>query len=129
VNGRFALDTNVVIAFLAREQAIVERATAAEIVLIPTPVLGELYHGAYRSARPAANVARITSLIESHTVVAVDEETAQRYGFIKDALQRKGTPIPDNDIWIAALAQQHATAVVTRDTHFDTIDGLEIVRW
>jgi tRNA(fMet)-specific endonuclease VapC len=96
VNGRFALDTNLVIAFLDREQAVLEKTFAAADVLIPAPVLGELYHGAYRSRRSAANVARIDSLVESHTVVDIDADTARRYGIIKSALRRKGTPIPDN---------------------------------
>jgi tRNA(fMet)-specific endonuclease VapC len=118
-----------VIAFLDREQTVLEKTFAAADVLIPAPVLGELYHGAYRSRRSAANVARIDSLVESHTVVDVDAETARRYGIIKSALRRKGTPIPDNDIWIAALAQQYSAAVATHDAHFDAIEGLEIARW
>ena len=72
---------------------------------------------------------RIEEFAKHSEVIDVDIATATLYGIIKSSLRRKGTPIPDNDIWIAARHQQHAAAVVTRDTHFDAIDGLAIVRW
>ena len=71
-------------------------------------VLGELFYGANYSRRSAANVAkRRSTRAESHTIVDLDLETARQYGIIKSELRRKGTPIPNNDIWIAALTQQY----------------------
>ena len=67
--------------------------------------------------------------MQSHTVVALDVDTARLYGAIKNQLRRNGTPIPDNDIWIAALAQQHGAVIVTRDSHFDAVENLAVVRW
>ena len=55
--------------------------------------------------------------------------TARRYGTIKNELRRKGRPIPENDIWIAATAIEHALVLVTRDDHFRETDGLEIEAW
>jgi len=51
------------------------------------------------------------------------------YGRVKNELHRKGTPIPENDVWIAALALQHGLAVATRDRHFDAVDGLCVEAW
>ncbi|NOY42526.1 MAG: type II toxin-antitoxin system VapC family toxin, partial [Planctomycetes bacterium] len=58
-----------------------------------------------------------------------DDDTARVYGEIKTALRRKGRPIPDNDIWIAAVAIQHSLSLVSRDEHFANIERLSLVRW
>lgn len=58
-----------------------------------------------------------------------DTETAKVYGIIKNALRTKGKPIPENDIWIAAIALQHDVTLVTRDAHFGAIDGLDLQTW
>ena len=58
-----------------------------------------------------------------------DEETARHYGIIKFALLRKGRPILENDIWIAASAWQHRLTVATRDGHFDYVDDLPLEHW
>jgi tRNA(fMet)-specific endonuclease VapC len=55
-----------------------------------------------------------------------DEITAKFYRTIKDGLRQKGRPIPENDIWIAAIALQNNTTLVTRDAHFHGIDHLTI---
>src|SRR3990170_5666099 len=102
MSGRYALDTNIVIAFFDHEMSVKERLADADEVLIPAIVIGELYHGAYRSRRAEANIARVASFAESHTIVAIDTEVAQFYGQIKGLLRSKGTPIPENDAWIAA---------------------------
>lgn len=129
MNGRYVLDSNIVIALFDQEVAVLEQMAAASETIVPIPVFGELYHGAFRSRRSRANVARIDALMQSHTVVALDVDTARLYGAIKNQLRRNGTPIPDNDIWIAALAQQHGAVIVTRDSHFDAVENLAVVRW
>jgi tRNA(fMet)-specific endonuclease VapC len=62
-------------------------------------------------------------------VLYIDEETTFSYGAIKTALRKKGKPIPENDIWIAAIVLRHNLTVVTRDKHFKEIDGLVIKHW
>lgn len=93
--------------------------TADEIVLVPT-VLGELRAGFIRGGRREANEAELHEFMESPRVrtVVVDEQTADRYALIFDDLRRSGTPIPTNDLWIAASAMQHGLRVVTSDNHF-----------
>ena len=56
-------------------------------------------------------------------------ETAERYAEIRDGLKRKGRPILANDLWIAALARQHALPLLSRDQHFDSVPGLKRVGW
>lgn len=63
------------------------------------------------------------------SVLPVNTATAAHYGIIKAALRAKGHPIPENDIWIAAVALQHDLPVVSRDEHFREIDALALVRW
>jgi tRNA(fMet)-specific endonuclease VapC len=58
-----------------------------------------------------------------------DEQTARQYGRISQQLRKKGRPIPQNDMWIAALALQHGLTLVTRDAHFSHIDGLLLQDW
>ncbi|MDQ6610439.1 MAG: PIN domain-containing protein [Bacteroidota bacterium] len=59
----------------------------------------------------------------------VDRTTSQHYGTIVAALYKKGKPLPINDVWIAAVALQYELTVVSRDKHFNEIDGLKIKVW
>jgi tRNA(fMet)-specific endonuclease VapC len=129
MNGRYLLDTNIVIAIFADEAAVHQQLAGAEEVFVPSIVLGELYYGAQKSVRIASNVARVDEFAANNSVLFCDTETAQQYGEIKSELRAKGRPIPENDIWIAAIAKQHQLTLVTRDGHFDNVDGLLIEIW
>jgi tRNA(fMet)-specific endonuclease VapC len=129
VNGRFLLDTNVIIALFARDPMIHERLSNASEVFIPCIVIGELYFGSYKSLKVQENLNRIDEFALSNTVLPCDIETAKKYGDIKNRLKEKGQPIPENDIWIAAIAQQYALTVVTKDLHFESIEDLKIEMW
>jgi len=80
------------------------------------------------SARFAGDAALLPLLAESR-ILELDAETARRYAKVRDELRRQGTPIPENDVWIAALARQHELPVVTRDEHFDQVPGLGRRAW
>jgi tRNA(fMet)-specific endonuclease VapC len=127
--GRILLDTNMLIALLAEEPAVVRGVQEAEAVHVPAIALGELHYGARKSTRAAQNVERVNALAARSAVLACDAATAASYGKIKAALRAKGTPIPENDLWIAALAQQHDLTVASRDEHFDVVPGLVRVAW
>ncbi len=62
-------------------------------------------------------------------VLNCDAITAQHFGQIKDHLRLKGRLIPDNDVWIAAVAQQYGLPLATRDGHFKEVDGLVLEVW
>ena len=126
--GSTLLDTTAVIALFAGEEAVRDRIARTD-VLVPSTVLGELYYGALKSGRPANNLARIEEFAASVAVLACDRETARHYGQIKDGLRSKGRPIPENDIWIAAVALQHGLPLATRDEHFKEVDGLRVEKW
>ena len=62
-------------------------------------------------------------------ILSSDADTAKRYGLIKAELKSKGKPIPENDIWIAAIAKQYDLTIVSRDHHFKEIDDLKLDEW
>ena len=97
--------------------------------MVPAVVVGELYHGPEKSGRPADNRKRVDEFAAATVVRPCDVETAREYGRIKDPLRRKGRPLPENDIWIAATALRHGLALATRDAHFQTVDGLVTESW
>ena len=129
MSGELLLDTNVVIALLEREPAALAHFESEVEVSISVIVLGELLFGAEKSARVAENRRRAEAFADDCTVRGCDRAIARRYGAIKSDLRRKGRPIPENDLWIAATALEHGLVLVTRDEHFGAIEGLEIAAW
>lgn len=98
-------------------------------VFVASIALGELYFSAGKSKRPQVNKARVDQLAAENIVLGCDTETAKQYGDVKTALRLKGRPIPENDIWIAAIALQHGLTLITRDAHFNEVEGLEVAAW
>ena len=129
MNGRYLLDTNVIIALFADEPTVKNNLIKADEVFIPAIAIGELYFGAWKSGRPDENIEHIDDFIASSIVLGCDTDTARRYGEVKNALRLKGHPLPENDIWIAAVALQHHLVLVTQDEHFNEIDSLKVVAW
>ncbi len=129
MNGKCLLDTNIVIALFVDDSAVKENLAKTDEVFVPSIVIGELNYGARKSARSKENLARIDDFAESNMVLSCDAGTAQFYGEIKNALRVKGHPIPENDIWIAAIALQHGLTLITRDAHFSEIENLKILAW
>lgn len=98
-------------------------------VFVPSIVVGELLFGAYNSNRQPSDLLRIRAFVRAYNLLLPDEGVADWYGQIRAALRRKGRPIPENDIWIAAIARHHALTLVSRDGHFTAVDGLTVVAW
>lgn len=126
MSGRYLLDTNIVIALFANEEGAKASLANAEEVFVPSIVIGELYFGAQKSERLAANLARIDEFVASNVILGCDTEAARCYGEIKNTLRIKGRLLPENDIWIAAIAIQHSLILMTRDAHFDEVESLEL---
>ena len=129
MNGKYLLDTNIVIAIFAGDRAVLDPLAQSNDIFLPTIVLGELYYGARKSTLIDANICRIDELAASSALLGCDIDTARHYGTIKNDLRAKGRPIPENDIWIAAVAQQHGLTLVSRDKHFNEVDGLSLQVW
>lgn len=128
-NGRFLLDTNIIIDLFSGERQVKEYLETAPEIFIPSIVVGELCYGAYNSAKQGENLERLIAFIKEFPVLPCDTDIALQYGIIKAQLKQKGKPIPENDIWIAAIAKKHNLTMVTRDGHYEYIDELRIEHW
>jgi len=129
MSGSILVDTNIIIAYFNQDDDIVAKIGQVDELFIPIIVAGELYFGAEKSRKSAENKSRIELFLESNVILGCDKNAAQSYGQIKNLLKRKGRPIPENDIWIAAIAMQHQLTLVSRDAHFAEIDGLKLEHW
>ena len=129
MNGSFLLVTNIVIALFAGEVGIQRHLARDPSVFVASVVVGEMYYGALASGRKESNIQRIQDFARVVTVLACDAGTALSYGEVKSRLRQKGRPIPENDVWIAAIALQHGLTLVSRDPHFNEVEGLLQESW
>jgi len=127
--GRYLLDTNIVIALFRSDPLVETRLRDEEEVYLSSVVLGELIYGARISGRPSDNLDRIAQFAADTPAFGCDAETADHYALIKAELRAKGRPIPENDLWIAAVTMQHNLILVTRDGHFAEIESLRREAW
>jgi tRNA(fMet)-specific endonuclease VapC len=128
-NGKFLLDTNVIIALLEGDEAVLSNLDQAAEVFIPAVALGELFFGAAKSGRPSENTDRVDRFATGRTIIPCDLEVAREYGRLKQHLKERGGPLPENDIWIAAMAKHHEMVLVTRDRHFQAVQDLHTADW
>lgn len=130
MTGHIAVDTNAIIASLrpdARDRAPLNRAAA---IIVPLPVLGELYAGAFSSAKRDANLQLIAGVLAEAPVIRPDADTARLYGQLRAAHRLDDIRTAKrNDLWIAALCIQHSLPLLTNDRGFDPIAGLTVIHW
>ncbi len=126
--SNIALDTNEAIAVLNNTGDAGQWIAAFPVVYLPVPVVGELRFGALNSRRAHENRERVEALVAGCSVLDVNVTTAEVYADVRLRLKQVGKPIPENDVWIAALCVQHGLPLATSDEHFDHVDGLEVVR-
>lgn len=120
------LDTSAYVRLLKGAPDLVDSIMGAETVLMSPIVLGELMFGFRKGTRVHANMRDLEEFLTQDTVhrIPLGETTADRYSRISVQLKRQGTPIPTNDIWIAAQAMEHGAELFTFDRHFEMIHGL-----
>ncbi len=125
---KVCIDTNAYSAFKRGEKAIAELLEGADEVLVSTVVLGELYAGFGLGALEQRNIRELRTFLDKPGVMVcpVSNEIAQRYGVLVKVLKRQGTPLPTNDIWIAATALETGSRLVTLDRHFASIPSMLI---
>ena len=121
-----ALDTNQAIRVLNDVAAVVAWLNSFSEVCLPVTVLGELRFGAMKPARPPANLSKIESLAARCRLRDIRGTTTERYARVRFDLLRKGRPIPENDVWIAATCLEHGVPLATDDGHFDAVEGLQL---
>ena len=127
--GSVLVDTNVVVAYFRGDKVIHPHFAGVTPLYLPWVVLGELHFGAQRAQRRQEQLAYIQDLLTYAVVLFPDQDTTEIYGQVKAELARLGTPIPDNDLWIAAVARQHHLPLATRDAHFSQVPGLKTLAW
>ena len=127
--GKVVVDTSVVVAVLRRVPGLKERLRSAEELLVPLIALGELEYGVNLATPPERQREAVRTFMESVTLLLPTARTAAEYGRIKAALKAAGTPLPENDVWIAAFALEHGLPLATRDAHFAQVAGLTVFDW
>ena len=122
------IDTNVYCDAMRGEARASKLLRQAERILLPTVVFGELLAGFKGGNRERANKEQLIAFAATERVhtVPITTETAEFYALVIPQLRAKGTPIPTNDIWIAALTMEHGASLATADDHFSKIDGLNL---
>ncbi len=125
--GNFLLDTSAAIGILRGSPSVRAALGSPTLLALPAIALGELRYGAERALKSAEEHVAIGRLVERCTLLGVDAATAEAYGRAKAGLARQGTPIPENDIWIAAMALRYDLLLLTSDQeHFSKVSGLPV---
>lgn len=123
-----SLDTNAYSAYLLGNKKVLNALIKADIVYMSTIMIGELYAGFYGGSKFEKNKEYLESFLKKSTVTILEVTltTAETFGRIKNNLKEIGSPLPLNDIWIAAHAIETNSELITFDTHFKKIPGLKI---
>jgi tRNA(fMet)-specific endonuclease VapC len=126
VEVKILLDTSAYVAFKLNNEEIVEVITNSDEIVFSPIVMGELLYGFRNGAKFKQNMDELNQFL-SHEIVEIlkiGDITSDRYSRIAQQLKSNGTPIPTNDIWIAAQAMEHGAELITCDNHFNRIAGL-----
>ena len=123
------LDTNAVSAILAGDRQLGHVLDHADHHHLPLIVIGEFQHGLLRSKKRKRFQSLLGRLEAESILLSPDRDTADWYAQIRHDLKKTGQPIPENDLWISALARQHRLEIVSQDTHFDHVSGIRRVGW
>jgi predicted nucleic acid-binding protein len=120
------LDTNALSAAADGNPTVREKIADAPGPYLPVIVIGEYRFGLLSSRERSRRLPWLEGLLRCWTILDVTQDTAAQYSEVRQWIKMHSRPIPVNDIWIAALARQHALPVLTNDPHFDDIPGVEV---
>jgi predicted nucleic acid-binding protein len=123
------LDTNGLSALAEGELGLEPLLRRATQVAIPVIVLGEYRYGISQSRNQIHYEQWLAEYLPSFRILDVDERTTISYSAVRRELKKAGTPIPSNDVWIAALCRQHSLPLLSRDRHFDAVSGITRLDW
>ena len=127
---KLVLDTNVYSDYAEGVPETVDLiATQGEQIYLPSIVFGELQFGFMKGKRQAYNEKKLRQFTDilNVEVISVNADVARKYAAIYLSLQKKGTKIPINDVWIAASCMEVGGTLLTRDKHFDVFDQIETI--
>lgn len=123
------LDTNALSAAAENEPGTLNAVAQAQRIAVPVIVLGEYRFGVAQSRHRVEYERWLANWIAAVNVIPIEEETSHHYAALGIELKKQGTPIPTNDLWIAALCRQHDLPVLSRDRHFDVVPGIRRLDW
>jgi predicted nucleic acid-binding protein len=123
------LDTNAVSAFAEGDPLVRDRITTGPGPYLPVIVLGEYRFGLLGARDRQRRLAWLEQLTRHWAVLEISLDTASAYAQIWQTLMERATPIPSNDVWIAALARQHNLSILSADAHFDSVPGIRRLSW
>jgi tRNA(fMet)-specific endonuclease VapC len=123
------LDTNALSAMFDGDELAREKIATANHIFVPAVVLGEYRFGVLQSRRRSEYEAWLAEYIGEEQILDITAGTTPYNAEIRLYLKNAGTPIPVNDLWVAALARQHGFAVLSRDHHFDRVLGVQRLSW
>ena len=126
---KLSLDTNAYSAFKNGNLELMRMLEDADELFVPVTVLGELYSGFQIGSLTEKNLTELNTFLSKPgiSITAVTNEIAFRYGYLIKTLRKQGTPIPTNDIWIAASTMETGSILLTRDKHFNHVPGLMVL--
>lgn len=123
------LDTNPISALSEDDEALHARIAADPTLNLAVIAIGEFRFGLLGSRLREPLLEKLNALIRRSAVFEVTDATTQHYAELRQALNAAGTPIPANDLWIVALARQHAQSILSRDAYFDHVPSVERIAW
>jgi len=129
VKRSIALDSNIAIDFLNGKPETLKFLTNYASLYLPVAVCGELLYGALNLTRHEENYPKFKKFIESCHILNANIVVAEEYAHIRQALKLKGSPIPENDIWIAAICVVFEIPLATNDHHFTNIEQLQLIKF
>lgn len=123
------LDTNALSAVADGDAGLEPLLQRLSGISIPVIVLGEYRYGIWQSRERKHYEQWLTESLPNYRILDIDEETTVHYASLRTEIKKAGTSIPTNDVWIAALCRQYALPLLSRDKHFDSVNGLQRIEW
>jgi len=123
---KILLDTTAYVGFKRDISEVVNVVTSAEQIFFSPIVLGELMFGFRNGTKFEKNMQELNRFLDHAAValVPIGKVTSDRYSRIATQLKHQGTPIPTNDLWIAAQTMEHGAELISSDRHFEKVPGL-----
>ena len=128
-DNQILLDSSVIIRHLRNPSAMVQKLISYGELFVPEIALGELYSRTLRSANAERNLRKVKDFMAGATLALTNQDTPFIYAQVAAQLPSAGKPIPQNDMWIAALALQMELPVATLDQHYTFIPTLKVALW
>lgn len=123
------LDTNALSALADGDTGLMAKLGDTAHLALPVIALGEYRFGIMASRHRKTYEAWLTEHLPLFDALSIDSHTTIHYASLRHELKRMGRPVPENDLWIGALARQHRQPVVSRDAHFEAMPGVRAVSW